>query len=81
MMTATILIVAAVYVVGVATGLRYRVDETRRLTDQVRYGAMHAVDIRRLDDALNRTQSQLARWRDTYYTARANRHGWNRRLP
>jgi hypothetical protein len=68
-------------VIGIAIGVRYRVDETRRLTDQVRYGAMHAVDIRRLDDALNRSQRQLARWRDTYYIARANRHGWARRLP
>jgi len=80
-MTITVVVLAAVYVAGVATGLRYRVDESRRLEEKKYYRDLHAVDIRRLDDALNRTQSQLARWRDLVYATRANRNGWNRRLP
>jgi hypothetical protein len=80
-MTATLLALLLGVIVGIAIGVRYRVDENRRLEEKKYYRDLHAVDIRRLDDALNRSQRQLARWRDTYYTARANRHGWARRLP
>jgi len=65
-------------VTGTALGMRVRRHQARTARWQRYLARQH---VAATQDACVRALEQLARWRDTYYAARANRRGWPERLP